>query len=86
MSTTHAGIAHAAPQVQLTLMTEELLRAVYTGPLGNRLIPDPAQIQHLTPDVLASFVQQQYVAPQIVLAGAGVDHRWVGAYKDSEAR
>jgi len=65
----------ASPEVQITLLTEKLVRGAYSGALSKALIPDPEQLAHLTPAVLAGFVGRQYLAPRVVLAGAGVDHQ-----------
>lgn len=65
----------ASPEVQLTLLTELLVRGAYDGGLARPLIPDPAALSHLTPRVLGAFVRDQFLGPRVVLAGAGVDHR-----------
>jgi hypothetical protein len=65
----------SSPDVQLTLLTELLVRGAYEGALARPLIPDPAALAHLTPEVLSGFVASQYLGPRVVLAGAGVDHR-----------
>jgi hypothetical protein len=69
-----AGVL-SSPDVQLTLMTELLVRGAYRGGLSKPLIPDPAVLDHLTPPVLGGFMRSNYLAPRVVLAGAGVDHR-----------
>ncbi|GBF91706.1 mitochondrial-processing peptidase subunit alpha [Raphidocelis subcapitata] len=69
-----AGVL-ASPDVQITLMTELLVRGAYRGGLSKPLIPDPAALDHLTPASLAGFLRSNYLAPRVVLAGAGVDHR-----------
>jgi processing peptidase subunit alpha len=65
----------ASPDVQGVLMTELLVRGAYEGALSKALIPDAAALASLTPEALAGFVRRQYLAPRIVLAGAGVDHK-----------
>ena len=37
-----------------------LVRAAYEGALAHPLIPDPENLQHLTPETLATFVAQNY--------------------------
>lgn len=37
-----------------------LVRAAYEGALSYPLIPDPENLHHMTPEVLANFVQQNY--------------------------
>lgn len=44
------------PGLQASLLTEATVRAAYSGPLGNALIPDAADLQKLTPEVLSEFV------------------------------
>jgi processing peptidase subunit alpha len=64
----------SSPAVQTTMLTELLVRGAYEGGLAKPLIPDPAALEHLTPDVLLGFMRRQYLAPRVVLAGAGIDH------------
>lgn len=65
----------SSPEVQLTLLTELLVRAAYDGALGHPLIPDPDNLHHLTPDTLSAFVRQNYTGKRLVLAGAGLEHQ-----------
>lgn len=51
------------------------MRAAYSGALGNALIPEAHDLEALTPAALADFVAENYTAPRIALAGAGVEHR-----------
>ncbi len=39
------------PDVTMTLMSELLVRTAYQGALSHPLIPDPTQLEHLTPEV-----------------------------------
>jgi hypothetical protein len=41
-------------------LVQLLVRAAYEGALAHPLIPDPDNLQHLTPETLATFVAQNY--------------------------
>uniref|UniRef100_A0A383V7X6 Alpha-MPP n=1 Tax=Tetradesmus obliquus TaxID=3088 RepID=A0A383V7X6_TETOB len=63
------------PDVQLTLLSEKLLRSAYEGALSQPLIPELVDLQHINPHVLADFVNQHYTGKRLVLAGAGLHHQ-----------
>lgn len=55
------GVAAAAAAVGCACVPVQLLvRAAYEGALSHPLIPDPDNLQHLTPETLAAFVAQNY--------------------------
>lgn len=47
------------------------MRAAYDGALAHPLIPDPENLQHLTPDSLAAFVAQNYTGEGHIAAFIG---------------
>lgn len=57
-----------------TMIVEALHSAGYAGALSNPLIASEANLGQLNGDVLMQFIQENYTAPRMVVAGAGVDH------------
>lgn len=47
----------------------------YTGALGRPLICPEGGLANLSADSLIEFTEQNFVAPKMVLAGAGVEHK-----------
>lgn len=55
------GLCYSLPSLQdptlaPSLLTEATVRAAYSGPLGNPLIPDASSLAKLTPEALQAFV------------------------------
>jgi processing peptidase subunit alpha len=63
--------AAANPQ---TLLSEVMHAAAYSGALAQPLIAPEGVLPALNADALAEFYSQNYVAPRMVLAAAGVEH------------
>ncbi|CAM6085386.1 unnamed protein product [Calypogeia fissa] len=68
-----AEIAEVANNPQ-SLLLEALHSAGYSGALGNPLLAPESALARLDSSKLAEFVAENYTAPRIVLAAAGVDH------------
>ena len=47
----------------------------YTGALGRPLICPDGALHNLSADTLHEFVSSNFIAPKMVLAGAGVEHK-----------
>jgi len=47
----------------------------YTGALGRPLICPEGGLGNLSADTLHEFVSSNFIAPKMVLAGAGVEHK-----------
>lgn len=58
-----------------TILLEGLHNVAYTGALGRPLICPEGGLANLSADSLIEFTQQNFVAPKMVLAGAGVEHK-----------
>ena len=69
-----ADIANLTDNPQTTLL-EALHSVAYHGGLGRPLIAPKEVLGSLNADVLAEFYAQNYTAPRIVLAAAGVEHK-----------
>ena len=68
-----ADIKNLTDNPQTTLL-EALHSVAYHGGLGRPLIAPKEILGNLNADVLAEFYAQNFTAPRIVLAGAGVEH------------
>lgn len=78
----YISLLHAAPSPYLLLLQtlhhpppQLMARSAYRGPYGNPLIPDPEAMAGITPDTLRAFTARTYIAPHMVLAAAGVEHK-----------
>ena len=66
-------LKNLADNPQTTLL-EALHSVAFQGALGRPLIAPKDAISGLSPELLREFVQTHYVAPRMVLSGAGVEH------------
>lgn len=69
--------SHSTLQVLDTMLhpLQGLHNVAYTGALGRPLICPEGGLANLSADSLIEFTQQNFVAPKMVLAGAGVEHK-----------
>lgn len=58
-----------------TVLLEGLHSVAFTGALGRPLICPEGGIHNLSADTLHEFVSTNFIAPKMVLAGAGVEHK-----------
>ncbi|KAF0916012.1 hypothetical protein E2562_000642 [Oryza meyeriana var. granulata] len=68
-----AELAEASSNPE-TLLLEALHSTGYSGALANPLIASETSVSRLNTNVLEDFLAENYTAPRIVLAAAGVDH------------
>eukprot|EP00270_Netrium_digitus_P018129 TRINITY_DN6840_c0_g1_i2.p1 TRINITY_DN6840_c0_g1~~TRINITY_DN6840_c0_g1_i2.p1 ORF type:complete len:534 (+),score=123.82 TRINITY_DN6840_c0_g1_i2:57-1604(+) len=72
--------AMSRPEV---LLQEALHSAAYIGGLGNPLMASDASLARLSGESLFNFVSENYTAPRIVVAAAGVEHDELVALAES---